>query len=79
MSFQIIETIGKENVKLSQNQMGELIELLDKEEIIDVENKIQKALQKEIDQEKIEGEKILLNLEIEKMETNKKEMVSISL
>lgn len=43
-------------MNLSQEQVGELIELLDKEEVIDVENKIQKALQKNMEQEKIAKE-----------------------
>lgn len=39
--------IGKDNVKLNDKQVDELIDLLNKEEIIEVENKIEKALQKE--------------------------------
>lgn len=45
--LKVIEIIGKENVKLSNKQMDELIELIDKEEILEVENKIEKALQKD--------------------------------
>lgn len=44
--FQMLEIIGNENVNLSEKQMAELIELLDKEEILEVESKIQKALDK---------------------------------
>lgn len=45
--FQVIEIIGKENVNLSDKQVDELIELIDKEEILEVEDKIEKALQKD--------------------------------
>lgn len=38
--------IGKEDVKLSKKQMDELIELIDKEEFLEVEEQIQKALKK---------------------------------
>lgn len=44
-----------------------MIELLDKEEIIDVENKIQKALQKEIEQEN----QIDVDAEVQKLSGNK--------
>nr|XP_023022842.1 mitochondrial proton/calcium exchanger protein [Leptinotarsa decemlineata] len=45
--LKVIEIIGKENVKLSAKQIDELIDLLDKEEILEVEDKIEKALQKD--------------------------------
>lgn len=38
--------IGKEDVQLSTKQMDELIELMDKEEVLEVEEQIQKALKK---------------------------------
>ncbi|KAM3958957.1 LOW QUALITY PROTEIN: leucine zipper and EF-hand containing transmembrane protein 1 [Aphomia sociella] len=44
--LKMLEIIGNENVNLSEKQMAELIELLDKEEILEVESKIQKALEK---------------------------------
>ncbi|VVC95978.1 unnamed protein product [Leptidea sinapis] len=44
--LKMLEIIGNENVNLSEKQMQELIELLDKEEILEVESKIQKALEK---------------------------------
>ncbi|XP_072932523.1 mitochondrial proton/calcium exchanger protein [Epargyreus clarus] len=44
--LKMLEIIGNENVNLSEKQMAELIELLDKEEILEVESKIQKALDK---------------------------------
>ena len=37
---QVIETIGKENVKLNAKQVDELIDLLDKEEELEAEDKI---------------------------------------
>lgn len=44
--LKMLEIIGNENVNLSEKQMAELVELLDKEEILEVESKIQKALEK---------------------------------
>ncbi|XP_041979843.1 mitochondrial proton/calcium exchanger protein [Aricia agestis] len=44
--LKMLEIIGNENVNLSEKQMAELIDLLDKEEILEVESKIQKALDK---------------------------------
>ncbi|CAO1404525.1 unnamed protein product [Diamesa tonsa] len=44
--LKVIETIGKENVQLNQKQLNEVIDLLDKEEFIETENKIEKALAK---------------------------------
>ncbi|KAJ8961953.1 hypothetical protein NQ314_005855 [Rhamnusium bicolor] len=45
--LKVIEIIGKENVKLSTKQIEEMIDLLDKEGILEVEDKIEKALQKD--------------------------------
>ena len=42
-----MELIGKEDIKLSKKQLNELIDLMEKEEVLDVENQIQKVLQKE--------------------------------
>lgn len=39
--------IGKEDVKLSKKQVTEMIDLIDKEEVLEVEDQIQKALTKE--------------------------------
>ncbi|XP_065156322.1 mitochondrial proton/calcium exchanger protein isoform X2 [Atheta coriaria] len=47
--LKVIEIIGKENVQLSSKQVDELLELLDKEEILEVEDKIEKALKREIE------------------------------
>ncbi|RZC40036.1 LETM1 and EF-hand domain-containing protein anon-60Da, mitochondrial, partial [Asbolus verrucosus] len=47
--LKVIEIIGKENVNLSDKQVDELMELLDKEEILEVEDKIEKALLKDKD------------------------------
>lgn len=39
--------IGKEDIKLSKKQVNEIIELLEKEEVLLIETQIQKALKKE--------------------------------
>ena len=39
--------MGQENLKLSSKQMEEIIELLDREKVLDLERRIEKALQKE--------------------------------
>lgn len=44
--FQIIEMIGKDNVNLSGKQIDEIVDLIDKEEYLENEEKIQKALAK---------------------------------
>lgn len=54
--LRVIEIIGKENVKLSTKQVEELIDLVDKEGILEVEDKIEKALQK--DKEAKDAEKV---------------------
>ncbi|XP_070493145.1 mitochondrial proton/calcium exchanger protein [Chironomus tepperi] len=48
--LKVIETIGKENVNLKENQLNEILDLIDKEEILETEEKIVKALKKEQDQ-----------------------------
>lgn len=45
--LKVVELIGKEDIKLSKKQVHELIELIDKEEILEVEEQIQKSLQKD--------------------------------
>lgn len=45
--MQVVELIGKEDIKLSKEQVDELIELMDKEEILEVEEQIQKSLEKD--------------------------------
>lgn len=50
--------VEKENIKLNEKQVDELIELLEKEEVLEVESKIQKALEKEKSEDgKDEGDK----------------------
>lgn len=44
--LQILETIGTENIKLNTKQIDELLDLLSKEEYLENEEKIQKALDK---------------------------------
>lgn len=51
--LKIIETIGKENINLNEKQINEIIDLIDKEEIIETEEKIEKALKKEQEQKQI--------------------------
>lgn len=46
-NLQLLDVVGKENVKLSGKQVDELIDLLEKEEVLEVESKIEKALKKE--------------------------------
>ncbi|XP_035773465.1 mitochondrial proton/calcium exchanger protein-like isoform X1 [Anopheles albimanus] len=47
--LKVIETIGKENVKLNSKQVDELIDLLEKEEVLEAEDKIEKALTKSLE------------------------------
>lgn len=49
-------------MKLNSKQVDELIELIDKEEILEVEDKIEKALQK--DKETKEAQRILARSEL---------------
>lgn len=46
MILQIFETIGKENIQLNAKQVDELLDLISKEEYLENEEKIQKALEK---------------------------------
>lgn len=43
----MIALIGKEDVKLSKKQVDELLDLMEKEEFLELEDQIQKALQKD--------------------------------
>lgn len=52
----IMETIGKENVQLNPKQVNEMLDLLDKEEILEIEEKIEKVLKKEQEQRQVEKE-----------------------
>ncbi|XP_033209938.1 mitochondrial proton/calcium exchanger protein isoform X2 [Belonocnema kinseyi] len=45
--LKVVELIGKEDIKLSKKQVNELIDLMEKEEVLEVEDQIQKALKKE--------------------------------
>ncbi|KAJ9593237.1 hypothetical protein L9F63_015210 [Diploptera punctata] len=44
--LQVIELVGKENVKLNKKQIDEIVDLLSKEELIELEEQIEKALEK---------------------------------
>ncbi|KAL5288381.1 LETM1 family protein [Megaselia abdita] len=46
--LKVIEAIGRDNVKLNQTQIDELIDILGKEEIIEAEDKIEKAIAKSL-------------------------------
>ncbi|KAL1378579.1 hypothetical protein pipiens_015499 [Culex pipiens pipiens] len=63
--MKVIETIGKENIQLNAKQVDELIDMLDKEEVIEAETKIEKALIKS--QEAKEKQKELESKEKEKL------------
>ncbi|KAF5269360.1 hypothetical protein FQA39_LY08752 [Lamprigera yunnana] len=55
--LKVIEAIGKENVTLSNKQVDELVSLLEKEEILVVEDKIEKALQRQKEKKQVEAVK----------------------
>uniref|UniRef100_A0A1Q3G2X4 Mitochondrial proton/calcium exchanger protein n=1 Tax=Culex tarsalis TaxID=7177 RepID=A0A1Q3G2X4_CULTA len=63
--LKVIETIGKENIQLNAKQVDELIDLLDKEEEIEAEDKIEKALIKSLEAK--EKQKELESKEKEKL------------
>ncbi|EDS32673.1 paramyosin [Culex quinquefasciatus] len=63
--LKVIETIGKENIQLNAKQVDELIDMLDKEEVLEAETKIEKALIKS--QEAKEKQKELESKEKEKL------------
>jgi len=42
----VVELVGKENVKLDQKQIDEIVDLMSKEELIELEEQIEKALEK---------------------------------
>ncbi|XP_073812492.1 leucine zipper and EF-hand containing transmembrane protein 1 [Musca autumnalis] len=46
--LKVIEAIGRENVKLDEKQVEDLISLFDKEQVIETQDKIEKALAKSI-------------------------------
>ncbi|XP_051168793.1 mitochondrial proton/calcium exchanger protein [Leptopilina boulardi] len=45
--LKVVELIGQEDIKLSKHQVNELIDLMEKEEVLEVEDQIEKALKKE--------------------------------
>lgn len=55
---QIIATIGKESVNLNETQIDELIELITKEETLENEDKIEKALAKSRDERRAVKEQL---------------------
>lgn len=48
--FKVFETIGKENVHLTGKQIDEIVDLISKEEYLENEDKIEKALAKSKEQ-----------------------------
>lgn len=44
--MQVVELVGKENVKLNKKQIDEIVDLMSKEEVIELEEQIEKALEK---------------------------------
>jgi len=44
--LKVVELVGKENVKLDQKQVDEIVDLMSKEELIELEEQIEKALEK---------------------------------
>jgi LETM1 and EF-hand domain-containing protein 1 len=44
--LQVVELVGKENVKLNKKQIDEIVDLMSKEEVIELEEQIEKALEK---------------------------------
>ncbi|KAF4527371.1 hypothetical protein B566_EDAN015911 [Ephemera danica] len=49
-SIRVIELIGKDNVKLSAKQVDEILELLDKEEVLEIEAQIDRKLESKHEQ-----------------------------
>jgi LETM1 and EF-hand domain-containing protein 1 len=44
--LQVVELVGKENVKLNKKQIDEIVDLMSKEGVIELEEQIEKALEK---------------------------------
>ncbi|KAH8297390.1 hypothetical protein KR044_011207 [Drosophila immigrans] len=65
----VLESIGRDNIKLSETAIEELITLLDKEQILEAEQKIEKAIAKSMK----EAEK--LKLEVEKSDKDMAKLV----
>ncbi|XP_017868257.1 PREDICTED: LETM1 and EF-hand domain-containing protein anon-60Da, mitochondrial [Drosophila arizonae] len=65
----VLESIGRDNIKLSDKAIEELIALLDKEQILEAEQKIEKAIAKSMK----EAEK--LKLEVEKTDKDMAKLV----
>ncbi|KAH8384621.1 hypothetical protein KR093_003068, partial [Drosophila rubida] len=65
----VLESIGRDNIKLSETAIEELITLLDKEQILEAEQKIEKAIAKSMK----EAEK--LKMEVEKSDKDMAKLV----
>lgn len=60
--IKVIETIRDDNVKLDGKQISELIELLSKEQFLEAEEKIEKALAKSLKESKQQGSERILDV-----------------
>ncbi|XP_060658706.1 mitochondrial proton/calcium exchanger protein [Drosophila nasuta] len=65
----VLESIGRDNIKLSEKAIEELVTLLDKEQILEAEQKIEKAIAKSMK----EAEK--LKMEVEKSDKDMAKLV----
>lgn len=61
--LKVIELIGKEDIKLNSKQLNELVELMEKEEVLELEDQIQKALEKESKESKEDAENEMFETE----------------
>ncbi|KAK6621574.1 hypothetical protein RUM44_001381 [Polyplax serrata] len=52
--LKVIELIGKEHVQLTTKQLDEILDLMDKEEALELEDQIEKALEKQSTAEKVQ-------------------------
>lgn len=67
----MIEAVAKDNVKLSEKQLDELINLMEKEEVLENERRIQAALQQELKQKQQKAESDANEVSGEECEKNK--------
>lgn len=70
--MKVVEAIGRENVKLNEKQLEELITLLDKEQIIEAEEKVEKAIAKSI-KEAEEAKKVAEQIQTNELSGTKKQ------
>ncbi|XP_046810342.1 mitochondrial proton/calcium exchanger protein-like [Lucilia cuprina] len=73
--LKVVEAIGRENVKLNEKQLEELIILLEKEEIIEAEEKIEKAIAKSI-KEAEEAKKVAEQMQVNESSSKQQKVTS---